>query len=140
LNDQAWYPCVFETTTGPGHVMMGGPLISNAGTQPFQMMFRLPLPVRKGNLRLHVAGCRIGLLGADPGNFVSQLSVNGMTHLAMKVMYESTEAVSAQQLKEYSMAPHDCSNYEAVLVRVWCKVNAPSKLHVTSVSLNCYYA
>lgn len=138
--DQAWYPCVYELTSPPGKVVMGGPLISNADGSAFQMMFRLPLPATKANMRLHVNGCQIGLLGADPGNFVSQLSINGMTHLAMKVMFESTDPVNMQQMKTYSMAPHDCSGYDSVIVRIWCSVSAPSKLHVTSVSLNCYYA
>ncbi len=57
MNEQAWYPCVFEVPSPPGKVMMGGPLFSNVDGTPYQMMFRLPLPARKGNLRLHVSGC-----------------------------------------------------------------------------------
>ncbi|MHA2143228.1 MAG: hypothetical protein ACXADC_06645 [Candidatus Thorarchaeota archaeon] len=138
--DQEWYPCVYEASSPPGKVMMGGPLFSNVDGNDYQMMFRLPIPARKGNMRLHVTGCQIGLLGADPANYVSQLSVNGMTHLAMKVMFEAKEPVNAQQMKTFSMAPQDASSYEAVCVRVWCSVSEPSKLHITSVSLHCYYA
>ncbi|MFW9807813.1 MAG: hypothetical protein ACFFE6_00405 [Candidatus Thorarchaeota archaeon] len=138
--DQAWYPCIFEISSSPGKVQMGGPLFSNVDGTAYQMMFRLPLPLKKGNLRLHVAGCQIGLLGANPSNYVSQLSINGMTHLAMKVMFESKEPVNMQQLKTYSMAPMDCGDFETVAVRVWCTVADPYQLHITTMLLNCYYA
>jgi hypothetical protein len=140
MNDEAWYPCVYEVCSPPGKVMMAGPVLSNVDGTEYQMIFRLPLPARKGNMSLHVAGCQIGLLGADPGNFVSQISVNGMTHLAMKVMFQTKEPVNAQQVKALSFPAHDASGYEGVLVRVWCNVSAPSSLHITSVSLHCYYA
>ncbi|MHA1925648.1 MAG: hypothetical protein ACW974_07010 [Candidatus Thorarchaeota archaeon] len=140
MNEQAWYPCVYEVSTPPAKVTMAGPLFSNVDDTDYQMMFRLPLPLTKGNLRLHVIGCQIGLLGANAANYVSQISVNAMPHLAMKVMFESEEALTAQQMKAYSFAPLDVSSYEAVCVRVWCTVSVPKQLHITSVSLHCYYA
>jgi hypothetical protein len=138
--DQGWYPCVFESTSPAGKVTMAGPTVSNAEGTAYQMNFRLAVPLRKGNLRLHVTGCQLGVLGADPGNSVTQLSVNGMTHQAMDVMFESKEPVNMKQLKTYPMAPRDCSNFEAVCVRIWASTSVPSKLHLVSVSLNCYYA
>jgi len=140
MNDDAWYPCVFEVGTPPGKIMAGGPLLSNVDDTDTQIIFRLPLPIKKGNMSLHVAGVQIGLLGADPMNFVSQISVNGMTHLAMKVFFEATDDLTAQQLKTYQFPAHNCGGYEAVLARVWSSVSAPSKLHITSVALHCYYA
>ncbi len=138
--DEAWIPCIYEICSPPGRIQMAGPLLSNVDGTEYQMMLRLPLPASKGGLRLHVDGLQIGLLGADQANYVSQISVNGMTHLKMKVMFEAKDALNAQQLKSYSFEPHNCGGYESVLGRVWCSVSAPSKLHISSVSLHCYYA
>ncbi len=138
--DDAWIPCVFEVSSPQGRVHMAGPLISNIDSTDYQMMFRLPVPAIKGNMRLHIDGCRIGVFGADPANCISQLSINGMTYQAMKVMFETKEPINTKTLKSYSMPPHDASNYEAVLVRIWCSVSEASKLHISSVSLHCYYA
>ncbi|MGY5871398.1 MAG: hypothetical protein RTV72_04055 [Candidatus Thorarchaeota archaeon] len=140
MNDEAWYPCVYELSKPPANVRMSGPLITNVDESDNQIILRLPVPLRKGHLKLHVTGVQIGLYGADSANYVSQISVNGMTHLAMKVMFEAKDAINAQQLKTYTFAPHDCSGYEAVLARVWCAISAPSKLHIASVSMKCYYA
>ena len=140
MNDEARYPCVYEMCSPPGKVQMAGPLFDNVDDTNHQMSFRLPLPARKGHLRLHVNGCQIGVLDADPANYVSQLSVNGMTYAAMNVLFESKDPVNAQQLKPYSFGAHDASNFESVCVRVWCTVSAPHDLNISSVSLHCYYA
>ena len=103
--DEAWYPCVFEITETPGKMKMGGPLFNNVDGSPFQMMFRLPLPTRKGNMRLFVKGVNVGVIKADPANCVSQISVNGMTFEAMNVLFESTEHANMKQLKTYPFAP-----------------------------------
>ncbi|MFW9975816.1 MAG: hypothetical protein ACFFDQ_11145 [Candidatus Thorarchaeota archaeon] len=138
--DDAWIPCIFEVSSPQGRVHMAGPLISNTDDTDYQMMFRLPIPAMKGNMRLHIDGCRVGVLGADQANYVSQLSINGMTYQAMKVMFETKEPINAQNLKSYSMTPYDASTYEAVLVRIWCSVSEANKLHLSSVLLHCYYA
>jgi hypothetical protein len=137
--DKTWIPCIFEVSSPPGRVHMAGPLISNTDDTDYQIMFRLPAPAMKDNMRLHIDGCRVGVLGADPANYVSQLSINGMTYQAMKVIFETKEPINAQNLKSYSISPHDASNYEAVLVRIWSSVSEANKLHLTSVSLHCYY-
>jgi hypothetical protein len=139
MADEAWIPVVYETAKPPDKVQMAGPYFDNVDDTDFELMFRLPLPGIRGGQRLHIDGIKIGVFDADPANYVSKLTVYGVAFNSNDSVFVSEEPINSPQVKSHSFPATDVSNWESIMVRVWCSVSVARDLNISSVLLHCYY-
>ncbi|MHA2058796.1 MAG: hypothetical protein ACW979_14345 [Candidatus Thorarchaeota archaeon] len=138
--DEAWIPAVYELAIPTDKVQMAGPYFDNVDDTDFQLMFRVPLPATKGNLKLHIDGIKVGVFDADTANNVLQYWVYGIAFDTNQSLFQDTQPIIAQELRTKRFPAIDVSKWESVMVRVWCAVTAAHDLNISSILVHCYYA
>jgi hypothetical protein len=139
LQDEAWIPLIYEISSPAGKAQMAGPVIANVDDTDFEILYRLPIPTLKANLRLHIDGMRIGVHTASPGNHVVKFNVSGVSYQNVDVLAQCLEPVTMKMMKTHMFSAQDVSKWESLTIRVWCSVSAPVKLGLTTAFLHCYY-
>lgn len=137
--DEAWIPAVYELAKPENKVQMAGPYFDNVDDTDFELMFRVPLPATKGNLRLHIDGVRVGVFDADPANNVQKYIVYGIAYNRNEKLFNDPQPIVAPELRERRFPAAEVSSWESIMVRVWCVVSAPNDLNISSVMVHCYY-
>lgn len=139
MQDVVWMPMIFEAVKPAAKAQMAGPVIANVDDTDYELLFRLPLPAKKGDLRLHIDGMRLGVHTASPQNYVEKFNVNGISCQDVDVLVHDLNPVTGKELREMMFPEIDVSMWESLAMRVWCKVSAPVKLGLTTALLHCYY-
>ena len=139
MEDVAWYPLVYELASPPEAAKMAGPVLSNAGSGEFQVLYRLPIPAMKGNKRLHIDGVQVGLYDADPTNHIVKFNVVGVTINGVDKLLKAHQPISMKMVKNQMFTAADASKYEAIFIRIWATGTVQNKLAITAAMLHCYY-
>ncbi|MFX1331010.1 MAG: hypothetical protein ACFE9W_05615 [Promethearchaeota archaeon] len=138
--DEAWIPAIYELAKPVSSVQMAGPYFDNVDDTDFELMFRVPLPATKGNLRLHIEGVKVGVFDADPANSVKRYTVYGVAYDKNEQLFTDDQPIVNPELRIRNFPAIDASVWESVMVRVWCEVSAAHDLNISSIMIHCHYA
>lgn len=141
-SQEEWVPCVFELETTPGKVASSTWTIRNVDATEANLSFVIPLPTRRGGMRLHLSGITVGVQDASPGNSVPKFHARGINYDKSTVLEPSKHLtpISAATKAQHLFAPVDCSPYEVVKVVVYLECTTPHGVDISFVTAKCHYA
>lgn len=116
--------------------------IVGGGTGAFDVYCLIPLPPKKGTLKLFVDDIRFAVLAANLFNYITEIEIHGIKITdGLPILIQRSETnYTDEGAKTWTRSPSDVSGYAYAMVKMECINDTEGSLKFTAPQILCHYS